>query len=143
MADPGLHCTDRGVVSIVGNDGEPLVVWDQAPTFGQWRQVNAKIQQYATHLQRVNAAARTVLDDAATKKARDAAQKTLDNAGDTVDAVAPLLRSLCDLVPASGPGLPDDTDDWPAWLVLSALTPIEVFNFWRRVPKRSGPTDPQ
>ena len=139
--EPGLHCDDSGVVSIVSATG-PLVTWQQ-PTFGQWRAVNAKVQQYAQHLEKVNKAARTVLDDSASKKDRDAAQKVLDTeGGDTVDVVAPLLRFMVETVPHEGPGLPDDTDEWPAWLALSPTTPIEVFNYWRKRPKPSGSTTP-
>ena len=37
-----------------------------------------------------------------------------------------------------GDPLPDDTDDWPAWLAADSTLPGEILKHWRSNPKASG-----
>ena len=49
------------------------------------------------------------------------------------------LPIVKDLVAAVGDKpLPDDEEDWPAWLATSITIPSDVLNHWREVPKAPG-----
>lgn len=134
-----IECTPDGHVTISDGDG-PIVTFAR-PTFGQWRGVGEKVRQYVEWFDRISAATKVVDDAEASKKDRDAAQKILDSEGaaDVETVTVPLWRHLLDTVPHDG-DLPDDVDEWPAWLPIDMTAPIEAFNFWRHRPKVSGPT---
>lgn len=53
----------------------------------------------------------------------------------TIPVVAEMFAQL-------GDALPDDPDDWPAWLGADSTLPGEILKHWRNSPKASGPTPP-
>ena len=49
---------------------------------------------------------------------------------------------LAEMFAQLGDPLPDDPDDWPAWLAADSTLPGEILKHWRNHPKASGPTPP-
>lgn len=41
-----------------------------------------------------------------------------------------------------GEPLPDDEEEWPAWLAADSTIPGEILNHWKSHPKASGATPP-
>ena len=51
------------------------------------------------------------------------------------DSTAPIVAEMFSQL---GDPLPDDTDDWPAWLAADSTLPGEILKHWRSNPKASG-----
>jgi hypothetical protein len=49
---------------------------------------------------------------------------------------------LADMFKDLGDPLPDDIDDWPAWLATDTKIPRQITDHWKNSPKASGETPP-
>lgn len=133
--EPGINCDELGVVTIVDDNQETMVTFKR-PTFGQFRAVNDKVDEYRKALTDLRAAIQTTIDPDA-KPADKKKAEQLQQDTEASEVIPPLLRYMVDAVPHEG-DLPEKVDDWPVWLVTDWFVPTEIIGHWTRRPKVSG-----
>lgn len=110
------------------------------PKFGQWRYFSRKLTAMADE-------SRAHLDDLQRRAAEAEDSGDVEAArvlGEEARAFArqPFYEQTIDWMKEAfaqvGDPLPDDEDDWPAWLAGDSGIPNQIVQHWRSAPKASG-----
>lgn len=121
------------------------------PKFRQFRYFTEKLEQASADLR---AKTTTIEDDLADAKARYE-DESAPEARAEIRRLTGEIRSLLDvkfyeltrpilaeMFSQVGDALPDDPDDWPAWLAADSTLPGEILKHWRTSPKASSEPPP-
>jgi hypothetical protein len=133
----GITYDPQGTVTVTF-DGNTYKL--RRPNFGQFRYFNRKYYGIVDDLQSRLTEAQDLL-----KKSREAedpegverAKAMVRDLGATPlhEITTPVLAEMFTQV---GDPLPEDVDDWPAWLVTDPSLMRQILDHWRTVPKASG-----
>lgn len=107
------------------------------PTFGQFRYFNRAYHGIVDELQAKLMEARELLEGEPTEESAERGREMIRELGEHPlhELTAPVLAEMFAQV---GDALPDDSDEWPAWLVTDPSLMRQILDHWRTVPKASG-----
>ena len=130
----GITFDPQGTVTVTF-DGNTYRL--RRPTFGQFRYFNRKYYGIVDDLQSRLTEARDMLNNDPTEEDAERARAMLRDLGETPlhELTTPVLAEMFTQV---GDPLPEDVDDWPAWLVTDPSLMRQILDHWRTVPKASG-----
>lgn len=130
----GITFDPQGTVTVTF-DGNTYKL--RRPTFGQFRYFNRKYYGIVDDLQSRLTEARDMLNSDPTEEDAERARAMLRDLGEHPlhELTTPVLAEMFTQV---GDPLPEDVDDWPAWLVTDPSLMRQILDHWRTVPKASG-----
>jgi hypothetical protein len=130
----GITYDPQGTVTVTF-DGNTYKL--RRPTFGQFRYFNRKYYGIVDDLQSRLTEARDMLNNDPTEEDAERARAMLRDLGEHPlhELTTPVLAEMFSQV---GDPLPEDVDDWPAWLVTDPSLMRQILDHWRTVPKASG-----
>ena len=130
----GITYDPQGTVTVTF-DGNTYKL--RRPNFGQFRYFNRKYYGIVDDLQSRLTEARDMLNNDPTEEDAERARAMLRDLGEHPlhELTTPVLAEMFTQV---GDPLPEDVDDWPAWLVTDPSLMRQILDHWRTVPKASG-----
>lgn len=118
------------------------------PKFKQWRYFTRKLDEQRVELTR---ALRRIQEETERAEAefegREDSPEARQELNRLRDELAEVNRTpfyertisiIAEMFEQCGDPLPDDPDDWPAWLAADSGIPGEIIKHWRTNPKASG-----
>ncbi len=118
------------------------------PKFKQWkyftRKLNEQRDELTAALQRIQ---RETEEAEAKYKGNEDSPEAREELRRLRDELAEINKTpfydrtvtiLAEMFSQVGDPLPDDPDDWPAWLAADSSIPGEIIKHWRNNPKASG-----
>lgn len=134
----GIEYNPNGTVTVTFDSTAYLL---RRPTFGQFRHFNRKFTD--TYDQAQNELKSALKKLAEVEETGEGIEEVNAELADIKsrplhDRMTPILSEMFSQV---GDPLPEDTDDWPAWLVTDPSVLPDILKHWRSVPKASGPKE--
>lgn len=141
----GIEYNTTGTVDVTFDDKTYRL---RRPKFGDWKHFNRKLNEQrdelVTELRRIQQ--ETEEAEAKYEGAEDSpeAREELRRLQDEMAALnkTPFYERttgiLAEMFEKIGDPLPDDPDDWPAWLAADSSIPGEIIKHWQNNPKASG-----
>lgn len=130
----GITFDPAGTVTVTFDDNTYKL---KRPNFGQFRYFNRKYYGIVDDLTARLNEARDMLAGEPDEEAAAKGKQLLADLGTQPlhELTTPILAEMFSQV---GNALPEDPDDWPAWLVTDPSLMRQILEHWRTVPKASG-----
>lgn len=130
----GITFDPAGTVTVTFDDNTYKL---KRPNFGQFRYFNRKYYGIVDDLSARLNEARAMLDGEPSEEDAEKARQMVRDLGATPlhELTTPVLAEMFSQV---GDPLPEDSDDWPAWLITDPSLMRQILDHWRTVPKASG-----
>ena len=130
----GITFDPQGTVTVTF-DGNTYRL--RRPNFGQFRYFNRTYYGIVDDLAARLNEAREMLAGEPDEETAERARQMVKDLGETPlhELTTPILAEMFTQV---GDPLPEDSDEWPAWLVTDPSLMRQILDHWRTVPKASG-----
>ena len=142
----GIEYDPLGTITVSFDDTEYRL---GRPKLRQWRYFTRRIGEMTTaatdELTRLSNEAQAALAVLADDPENEHAQELADEKQEALTGFAqtPFYETSSELLremftQLADKSLPDDIDDWPAWLAADVSLPGQILAHWRNAPKASG-----
>lgn len=130
----GIEFHELGSVTVTFDDKSYRL---GRPKMGQWRYFQRLLRDMSREAEATLTELREKVEKASPKNQALAEAELREFAEQpfyekTIPWVSEVFRQLGDNA------LPEDPDDWPAWLAADTGLPIQIVNHWKTTPKASG-----
>ncbi len=129
----GIEFSPMGTVTVT-LDGKDYVL--KRPKLRQYRHYRDQIRELSTQAVETLSELREKLEKAKGKEAEAIEEEVAHVAANSFELTSiPWLKSAFEEL---GDPLPDDHEDWPAWLAADTSIPTRIITHWRTVPLAPG-----